>query len=127
MAAREQTQMRKQTNRSRFSMAIAAAVGILVMTLGTPAFARRLCPSRSFLTSVNGGVVNVTVRNNSTSPQVATVKVQAVVGDTAVWSFVPVSLLPGQTAVAGAGFAANVSSVVRVSIACGLGDDTQPF
>jgi hypothetical protein len=107
-------------------MAIAAAVGILVITLGTPAFALGSAVS-VVSTSVNGGVVNVTVRNNSTSPQVATVKVQAVVGDTAVWSFVPMSLLPGQTAVAGAGFAANVSSVVRVSIACGLGDDTQPF
>ena len=117
--------MRKQTNRSRFSMAIAAALGILV-TLGTPAFALGSAVS-VVSTSVNGGVVNVTVRNNSTLPQVATVKVQAVVGDTAVWSFVPMALLPGQTAVAGAGFAANVSSVVKVGVSCGIHDDPTPF
>jgi hypothetical protein len=29
--------------------------------------------------------------------------------------------------VAGAGFAANVSSVVRVGIICGIGDDITPF
>jgi hypothetical protein len=118
--------MRKQTNRSRFSMAIAATLGVLVMTLGAPASAA-ISPVSVVSTSVNGGVVNVTVKNNSMLSQVATVKVEAVVGETAVWSLVPVALLPGQTAVAGAGFAANVSSVVRVSIACGLGDDTQPF
>jgi hypothetical protein len=106
-------------------MAIAAAVGIL-MTLGTPAFAV-VSPVAVVSTSVNGGVVNVTVRNNSSLSQVATVKVQAIVGDTAVWSFVPVVLLPGQTSVAGAGFAANVSSVVRVSISCGLSDDGVPI
>lgn len=118
--------MRNQTNRSRFSMAIAAAFGILVMTLGTPAFAV-VAPVSVVSTSVNGGVVNVTVRNNSTLPQVATVKVQAVVGDTAVWSLVPLALLPGQTAVAGAGFAANVSSVVKVTISCGITDDPSPY
>jgi hypothetical protein len=118
--------MRNQTNRSRLSMAIAAAVGILVTTLGTPAFAVA-SPVAVVSTSVNGGVVNVTVRNNSLLPQVATVKVQAVVGDTAVWSLVPMALLPGQTAVAGAGFAANVSSIVRVSVACGVVDDPSPY
>src|SRR5262245_2285108 len=118
--------MRKQTNRSRFSMAIAAALGILVMTLGTPAFALGSAVS-VVSTSVNGGVVNVTVKNTSMLPQVATVKVQAMVGDTAVWSLVPLALLPGQTAVAGAGFSAQVSSVVRVSISCGITDDPSPY
>jgi hypothetical protein len=118
--------MRNQTNRSRFSMAIAAVLGIVATTLGSPAFAV-VSPVVVVSTSVNGGVVNVTVRNNSTLSQVATVKVQAVVGDTAVWSFVPVVMLPGQTTVAGAGFAANVSSVVKVGISCGLGDDPMPF
>ena len=118
--------MSTKTNRSRLSKAIAAAVGSLVMTLATPALAV-LSPVSVVSTSVNGGVVNVTVRNNSTLAQVATVKVQAMVGDVAVWSFVPVTLLPGQSSVAGAGFAANVSSVVKVGISCGLGDDTLPF
>jgi hypothetical protein len=118
--------MRNLTNRSRFSMAIAAVLGIVATTLGSPAFAV-VSPVAVVSTNVTGGVVNVTVRNNSTMPQAATVKVQAVVGDAAVWSLVPVVLLPGQTAVAGAGFAANVSSVLRVSIACGLGEDTVPF
>ena len=53
--------------------------------------------------------------------------VQAVVGDTPIWGFVPVVLLPQQTSVAAAGFSANVSSLLRVSITCGLGDDTVPF
>jgi hypothetical protein len=118
--------MRNQTNRSRFSMAIAAVLGIVATTLGSPAFAV-VSPVAVVSTNVSGGVVNVTVRNNSISPQVATVKVQAVVGDTAVWSLVPVVLLPGQTMVAGAGFSANVSSVLKVTIACGITEDTQPY
>jgi len=118
--------MRNQTNRSRFSMAVAAALGILGVTLGTPAFAV-MSPVAVVSTNVSGGVLNVTVKNNSFLPQIATVKVQAVVGDTAVWSFVPLALLPGQTIVAGAGFAANVSSVVKVGITCGLTDDPSPY
>jgi hypothetical protein len=118
--------MRNQTKRSRFPMAIAAMLGILVMPLATPAFAV-VSPVAVVFTSVNGGVVNVTVKNNSFLPQVATVKVQAVVLDTAVWSLVPVVLLPGQTMVVGAGFAASVNGVLKVGIICGLGDDTQPF
>jgi hypothetical protein len=118
--------MRNQTNRSRFSMAIAAALGIVATTLGSPAFAV-VSPVAVVSTSVSGGVVNVTVKNSSTLSQVATVKVEAVVGDTAVWSFVPVVLLPGQTMVAGAGFSATVSSVLRVSISCGIQDDGVPI
>jgi hypothetical protein len=118
--------MRKTTNRSRFSMAIAAALGIFVMTLGTPALAL-VSPVAVVATNVSGAVVNVTVKNNSLSSQIATVKVEAIVGDTPIWSFVGVALLPGQTSVAGAGFAANVSSVVKVGITCGVIDDTQPF
>ena len=80
--------MRKQTNRSRFSMAIAAAMGILGMSLATPALAA-VSPVAVVSTSVSGGVVNVTVRNNSMLPETTTVAVQAVVNDTAVWSFAP--------------------------------------
>jgi len=118
--------MRNQTNRSRFSMAIAAALGILVTTLGTPAYAVA-SPVAVVSTSINGGVVSVTVRNNSLLAQVATVKVQAIVGDTAIWSLVPLVLLPGQTAVAPAGFSANVSSVLKVTISCGIVDGSDPF
>ena len=118
--------MRNQTNRSRFSMAIAAALGILVMTLGTPAFA--VTPAVAVVsTSVSGGVVNVTVKNNSSLSQSATVSVQAVVNDTPIWSFVPVVLLPGQTAVVHAGFTATVSSVLKVGISCGIVDGSDPF
>ena len=118
--------MRNQTNRSRFSKAIAAALGILVMTLGTPALAV-VSPVAVVSTSVSGGVVNVTVKNNTSSVQNATVAVQAVVNDTAIWSFAPVLLLPGQTAVVRAGFTAGVSSVARVGITCGIIEDTNPI
>jgi len=118
--------MRNGTNRSRFSMAIAAALGILVMTLATPASAG-VSPVSVVSTSVSGGVVNVTVKNNSFLSQVGTVEVQAVVNGTAVWSLVPIVLLPGQTAVAHAGFTASVSNLLTVGINCGVIDDTQPF
>jgi hypothetical protein len=118
--------MRNQTNRSRFSMAMAAALGILVMTLGTPAFAVT-SPVVVVSTSVSGGVVNVTVKNITSVSQSATVSVQAVVNGTSVLGFVPVLLLPGQTAVAHAGFTANVSGVTRVGITCGITDDANPF
>jgi hypothetical protein len=118
--------MRKQTNRSRFSVAIAAALGILGMTLATPALAVA-SPVAVVSTSVSGGVVNVTVRNSSFLPQAAMVSVQAVVNDTAVWSFAPVLLLPGQTTVVHAGFTANVSGVARVGISCGIVDGGDPY
>ena len=118
--------MRNQTNRSRFSMAIAAALGILGMTLGTPAFAV-ISPVAVVSTSVSGGSVNVTVRNNSSLTQAATVSVQAVVNGTSVWGFAPVLLLPGQTASVNAGFTANVSSVAHVGISCGVIDDGSPI
>ena len=118
--------MSNPTNRSRFSMAIAAALGIVMTTLGSPAYAV-VSPVAVVSTSVNGAVVNVTVKNMSMLPQVATVKVQAVVGDTPIWSFVPVVLLPGQTIVAGAGFSASVSGVLKVGIICGSQDDGTPI
>ena len=118
--------MRNPTTRSRFSMAMAAALGILVMTLGTPAFAVT-SPVAVVSTSVSGGVVNVTVKNNSSLSLAATVSVQAIVNDTPIWSIAPVLLLPGQTAVVHAGFTATVSGVMKVGITCGMGDDITPF
>ena len=118
--------MRKQTNRSRFSMVMAAALGILTMTIGTPALAV-MSPVAVVSTSVSGSSVNVTVRNNSLLVQNATVSVQAVVGGMTVVGFVPVLLLPGQTASVSAGFTANVTGVARVGITCGMTDGSDPF
>jgi hypothetical protein len=120
--------MRTETNRSRVSKVIAVTMGILVIvaTLGAPAFATS-SPVAVVGTSVNGSIVRVTVRNSSLLPQATTVSVQAVVGDTAIWSSVPVVLLGGQTATVSAGFTATVSSVKSVSISCGLIEDGTPI
>ena len=118
--------MSNQMKSSRPSMAIAVALGILVMTLATPAFA--VAPAIAVVgTSVNGGVVNVTVKNMTSSPQVGTVAVQAVVNDTPIWSFVPVVLNAGQSATVGAGFTGVVSTVSKVGITVGMTDDSTPF
>ena len=119
-------QMRNQMKSSRPSMAIAVALGILVMTLAAPAFA--VTPTIAVVgTSVNGGVVNVTVKNVSSLPQVATVSVQAVVNDTPIWSLVPVMLNAGQSATVSAGFTGVVSSVSKVGITVDMSDDGTPF
>ena len=119
-------QMSNQMKSSRPSMAIAVALGILVMTQGAPAFA--VTPTIAVVgTSVNGGVVNVTVKNVSSLPQVATVSVQAVVNDTPIWSLVPVMLNAGQSATVSAGFTGVVSSVSKVGIAVDMSDDATPF
>jgi hypothetical protein len=120
--------MRTETNRSRVSKVVAVAMGILVMvaTLGAPAFAAS-SPVTVVGTSVSGGDVRVVVRNSSLLPQTATVSVQAVVGDTAVWSSVPVVLLGGQTATVNAGFTANVSSVTKVGVTVSMNDDNVPY
>lgn len=114
--------MRNQEKNSRTSTVIALALGVLVMTLATPAHATS--PAITVLgTSMNGSVVNVTVKNFTLLPRTGTVSVQAVVNDTPIWSFVPVVLLPGQTATVSAGFSATVSSVVKV----GIQDDQTPY
>jgi hypothetical protein len=106
----------------RRAMTVATAVGITVLALSAPAVAAT--PSVSVVsTSVNGSVVSVVVRNNTASVQTHTVGVQATVGGSSVWSFVPVTLLPSQTATVCAGFLSVVSTVAKVGIA----DDGVPF
>lgn len=121
--------MSNTTNRSRNSMVLAVALGILVMTVGAPAFAGSSVAVVG--SSVNGGVVNVTVKNNSFLPQIATVSVEAVVDGRSSSTFVPVVLTPGQTAMVSAGFTGTVSSVVRIGLSMGvilgMGDDGTPF
>jgi hypothetical protein len=110
--------MRKQQKNSRISTVLAVAMAILVTTLVTPAFAA-LSSTSVVGTSVNGSGVTVTVRNNTLMPQTTTVAVQAVVGDTAIWSYVPVVLLPYQTVTVSVGFVGAVSAVAKVGITDG--------
>jgi hypothetical protein len=107
--------MRNKTNRSRISMVLAIALGFLVMTYSTQASAAA------------GSTVNVTVRNTSLLPQTATVSVQAVVNDTAVWSIQTVVMLPLQTRTVSVGFNGTVTTVLRVTSTCGLTDDGSPY
>jgi hypothetical protein len=103
-------------------MVIALALGILVITLGAPAFA--VAPSIVVqAVSVNGSVVQVTVKNVSSAPMQSTVAVQAVVNDTPIWSLVPVMLNAGQSEVVSTDFAAPVSNVATV----GITDDPTPM
>jgi len=114
--------MRTQENNKRTSTAMALALGILITMVAAPAHAA--CPSVVVLgTSVSGSSVYVTVKNTSLLPQVKSVAVQVVMGDTAVWSLVPVTLLPYQTTTVRAGFTSVVTSVTK----CGITDESTPF
>ena len=114
--------MRTQEKSKRNSTAMALALGILIMMFAAPAHA--VCPSVVVLgTSVSGSSVYVTVKNTTLLPQVRSVSVQVVMGDTAVWSLVPVTLLPFQTMTVRAGFSSVVSSVGTV----GIQDDPSPY
>jgi len=118
--------MRNPMKSSRLSTAIAVALGILVMTFGAPAFAG----TESLVVknvSVSGAIVQVTVKNVSLAPASSTVAVEAVVNGTSSWSFVPVMVLPGQSAVVSAGFTGAVSSVKSVGFTVGLQDDPSPI
>src|SRR5262245_33819558 len=114
--------MRNRMQSSRLSMVLAVALGFLAMTSGTTAEA-----ANEQLTvknvSVNGGIVLVTVKNVSLLPAVSTVAVEAVVSDTAVWSLVPVAVLPGQSVTVSAAFTGSVSSVKTVGFRCGMTDE----
>ena len=114
--------MRNQERSKRTSTAIALALGILMTTIAA-APAHAVCSSVVVVsTSVTSGGVNVTVKNNSLLPQSRTVAVQVVMGDTAVWSYVFVTLLPLQTTTVCAGVT-GVTSVMTV----GLSDDPSPM
>ena len=118
--------MRNGMKRSQLSMVMAVALGVLVMTLGasTTQAAEQLTVKN---VSVNGGIVLVTVKNVSIAPAVSTVAVEAVVGNTSIWSLVPVVVLPGQSVTVSAAFTASVSSVKSVGFRCGIAEDGVPF
>ena len=78
-------------------------------------------------TSVSGSNVNVTVRNMSILPRVATVTVDAVVNGSTMSRTATVLLLPFQSSTASAGFSASVSNVVEVRASVEIVDDSQPF
>ena len=122
--------MRNMMNSSRLSMVMAAAFGILVLTAGTPAFAATE-PLVVKSVAINGGIVQVTVKNVSLAPATSTVAVEAVVNDTPIWSLVPVALNPGQSATVSAAFTGAVSSVKSVGLAASDGaemtDGSEPF
>ena len=114
--------MRNPTKRSRLSTMISAALAILLMTFAAPAFA----DSQGVVVqsvNVSGGVVGVSVRNISPVRRLAVISVQAVVGDTPIWSSVPVVVNAGQSAVASVAFAGSVSSVIKVNAQ----DDPTPY
>ena len=117
--------MRNRTSHSRISMVMAIALGFLGMTFSTPA------PAADSIavvgTSVSGGNVNVTVRNMSLLPSVATVTVDAVVNGSTMSSSATVLLLPLQSATASAGFSGTVSNVLRVNASADIADDQNPF
>jgi len=118
--------MRNQMKSSRLSMVMAVALGVLVMTSGaTAAQAADQLAVKSV--TISGGIVLVTVKNVSTAPASSTVAVQAVVNDTAVWSLVPVAVLPGQSVTVSAAFTGAVSSVQSVGFKLSIVDEGTPI
>ena len=118
--------MRNLMNSSRLSMVMAAALGILVLTAATPA----LAATESLVVknvSVSGGIVQVTVKNDSVATATSSVTVEAVVNGVSSFSVVPVTLLPGQSSTVSAAFTGAVSSVKSVGITVGIADDSVPF
>jgi len=114
--------MSNRMNSSRISAVMTLTLGILVMTLASPAMA--ICPTVSVVgTSVSGGAVNVTVKNYTLLVQSRTVNVQAVVNGSSSWSSVTVTLLPLQSATVSAGFVGLVANVLTV----GMTDDGVPY
>jgi hypothetical protein len=118
--------MRNQMKGSRLSMVLAVAMGVLAMTFGANASAAtdQLAVKN---VSVSGGIVLVTVKNVSLLPVVSTVAVEAVCNDTAVWSLVPVAVLPGQSVTVSAAFTGAVTSVKTVAIKAGIADNGVPI
>ncbi len=115
--------MRNMMNNSRLSMIVmAAALGILVRFAATPA----LAATESLVVnsvSVNGGIVQVTVKNVSMAAASSSVTVEAVVNGASSFSVIPVVLLPGQSATVSAAFTGAVSSVKSVGLGVGIVGD----
>jgi hypothetical protein len=109
-----------KSNRTRIAMVVAVAFGLMTFAMPAQAVAPPIYVVKS---AVSGGIVQVTVKNTTSSPVTGTVAVQAILGDTAVWSLVPVVLLGGQCATVSAAFTSAVKSVSTVSIT----DDAPPI
>ena len=109
-----------KSNRTRIAIMVAVAFGLMTFAMPAQAVAP---PMYVVKTAVSGGIVQVTVKNSTSASVSGTVAVQAVVGDTAVWSLVPVVLLGGQCATVSAAFTSAVKSVSTVSIS----DDQTPY
>jgi hypothetical protein len=106
----------------RFTVAVAALAAAIFLAVPAPAQAAGSGVSIQN-TTISGSVVKVSVRNNSLLPYTGYVAVKAVVGDTPIWSFVPVVLLPGQCSTSSAGFSGAVGGVMSV----GITDNPNPF
>ena len=115
---------------SRITIKIAAATMALtaLFAVAAPAVAALTAVSVQGV-AVKGNTVSITVRNNATVPKTGTISVQAVVGGTQVWSFVPVALAAGQSMTVGVAFPGTVSAVTGVSVltADSIFDDPVPF
>lgn len=109
-----------KSNRTRIAMVVAVAFGLMTFAMPAQAVAPPIYVVKS---AVSGSIVQVTVKNTTSAPVTGTVAVQAIVGDTAIWSLVPVVLLGGQCATVSAGFTGSVSKTLSV----GLTDDPNPM
>ena len=120
--------MRNMMNSSRLSMVMAAALGVLVLTAATPV----LAATESIVVnnvSFSGGIVQVTVKNDSAAPATSSVTVEAVVNGVSSFSVIPVLMLPGQISTVSAAFTGAVSNVksVGVGVIVGMSDDGSPI
>jgi hypothetical protein len=106
----------------RITGAVAGLAAAIFLAVPAPAQAAWTGVSVQCAT-ISGSVVKVSVRNNSLLPYTGYVAVKVLVGDTPIWSFVPVVLLPGQSTTASAGFSGPVGGVASV----GMSDEPNPF
>jgi membrane associated rhomboid family serine protease len=105
----------------RFTVAVAAMAAVIF--LAVPAPAQAATGVNVVSTTISGTVVKVSVRNSSAAPYTGYVGVKALVGGTAVWSFVPVVVFPNQCTSVSAGFSGTVGGVATV----GMTDSPTPF
>ena len=109
--------MRNETNRSRNSMVIAVAMGILVMTLGSPAFAGARCG----VVQHNGGPI---VKQAPITPMQPIVGERVNVRRATFLSVLPFMMVGGwQGAAQSMLFAVQTSSAATV----GMSDDPIPY
>ena len=109
--------------RNMKSLTVAVAALAAVIFLAVPAPAQAANGVNVTNTTISGSVVRVSVKNTSSAPYTGYVAVKALVGDTPIWSFVPIVLMPGQCTTASAGFSGAVGSTMKV----GITDSPNPF